>query len=279
MALIPPFFLNCVVSVGVPPIPPQTSATWVGTGFIVGRPFVDGQEAKKYHTFIVTNKHVLAGKEIILLRFNSLDGTQVFDYPVPLATNGELIWVGHDSDEIDVAVFNINPEVLERDGAEFSFFYLDEHVMTLEDMKNKGVSEGDGLFVLGFPMGIVAPQRKNVIARAGVIARIRDMLEGHQSSYLIDANVFPGNSGGPVIIRPELVSITGTKSIDKAALVGVVKSYVPYRDVAVSQQTGNARVIFEENSGLAEVENTSNVISTVEKCYQIKVAGNALTSA
>ena len=30
----------------------------------------------------------------------------------------------------------------------------------------------------------------------------------------------------------------------------MVKSYVPYQDVAISRQTGRPRVVFEENTGL-----------------------------
>lgn len=271
MALIPPFFLNCVVSIGVPSNQ-GGQASWVGTGFVVGRPINDEAGNKRYHTFLVTNKHVLSGKDNILLRFNSLDGTRIIDYPVALEQNGQGIWVGHSSGDIDIAVFFINPQVLEKDGAEFAYFKLDEHIMTIDNMKAEGVSEGDGVFVLGFPMGIVAPQKKNVIARTGAIARIRDVLDGHQNAYLIDANIFPGNSGGPVVIRPELTSIEGTQSINRAALVGIVKSYVPYQDIAVSQQTGKPRVIFEENSGLALVETPDNIKSAVEDCYQTKVA-------
>lgn len=272
MALIPSFFLNGVVSIGISPTPSQGSTAWIGTGFIVGRPINDDAGVKRYHTFLVTNKHVLDGKTNIVLRFNSLDGTRVLDYPVELEKDGQSIWVGHSSGDVDIAVFFVNPQVLEQDGAEFGFFKLDEHVMTVGDMKTEGVSEGDGVFVLGFPMGIVAPQRKNVIARAGAIARIRDVLDGHQSSFLIDANIFPGNSGGPVVIRPEVTSIQDTKSINRAALVGIVKSYVPYKDIAISQQTGNPRVIFEENSGLAIVETTDNMKSVIEDCYQKKVS-------
>jgi S1-C subfamily serine protease len=271
MALIPPFFLNCVVSIGVPLSSPQNSLNWIGTGFIVGRPITDDAGLKKFHTFVVTNKHVLAGKPQITLRFNSLDGTRVFDYSTPLESNGEMIWVGHSSADVDVAVFNINPTVLEKDGAEFSFFYLDEHVMGVAKLKAEGVSEGDGVFVLGFPMGIVAPQRKNVIARMGALARIRDVLDGHQSSFLIDANIFPGNSGGPVVIRPDMNCIQNTKSINRAALIGIVKSYVPYKDIAISQQTGNPRVIFEENSGLALAETVDSIQATVEECFRTKV--------
>jgi len=180
--------------------------------------------------------------------------------------------VGNPSPDVDVAAFFINPSVLENDTAAFSFFALDDHAIGIAEMKAAGVSEGDGVFVLGFPMGIVAPQTMYVIARAGFIARVRDVLNSHESTILIDANIFPGNSGGPVVIRPELSSIEGTQSINRSALIGIVKSYVPYRDVAISQQTGNPRVIFEENSGLALVETVDSIRQTVALCYQLRVA-------
>jgi hypothetical protein len=65
--------------------------------------------------------------------------------------------------------------------------------------------------------------------------------------------VFPGNSGGPVFLEPSLLAIDGTKANNRAYLLGVVRSYIPYTDIAISPQTGHARVTFEENSGLAEV--------------------------
>jgi hypothetical protein len=140
MALIPPFFLNCVVSIGISQPPGNT--VWIGTGFIVGRPTNEEGTEKRYHTFLVTNKHVLLGKKDIVLRYSTLDGTQVIDYPIALERDEGLIWVGHPSDDVDIAAFFINPGVLEKDGAQFSFFSLDEHVMTVSDMKDHGVSEG-----------------------------------------------------------------------------------------------------------------------------------------
>ena len=35
--------------------------------------------------------------------------------------------------------------------------------------------------------------------------------------------------------------------------IGIIGSYLPYKDVAVSTQTGNPRVVFEENTGLSQV--------------------------
>ena len=40
---------------------------------------------------------------------------------------------------------------------------------------------------------------------------------------------------------------------DRVYLIGVVHAYLPYSDIALSQQTGQIRMISQENSGLAEV--------------------------
>ena len=136
--------------------------------------------------------------------------------------------------------------------------------MDCSQMLAAGVSEGDPMYVLGFPMGIVTSTSNYVIVKGGVISRVRDILEGHVTKFLVDCSVFPGNSGGPVVIRPEAISISDTQSVSIAALIGVVKSYLPYSDIAISQQTGKPRVIFEENSGLAEVESVDSIKETVE---------------
>ena len=273
MALIPPFFLNCVVSIGIRPLQGPTIINWIGTGFIVGRPVEDVVGEKQFHTFLVTNKHVLLNQQSIVIRFDSTSGLDAKDYDLNLMEGGVSIWVGNRSDDVDVAAISLNPTVLKDDGVDLKFFQMDEHLLSIMQMKSEGVSEGDGVFILGFPMGIVAPQKKNVIARVGAIARIRDTLDGTQNTFLIDANIFPGNSGGPVIIKPEMMSIQETKSIYKSFLIGIVKSYVPFMDIAISQQTGRPRVMFEENSGLALVESVDSIRETVEDCYQKKVLG------
>jgi hypothetical protein len=83
--------------------------------------------------------------------------------------------------------------------------------------------------------------------------RISELLDKASPTFMLDALVFPGNSGGPVILRPEITSITGTRSQTNAYLIGVVISYRPYIDMAVSLQTNKPRISFWENSGLADV--------------------------
>ena len=113
--------------------------------------------------------------------------------------------------------------------------------------------EGDGVFVIGFPLGLVGDARNYPIVRYGVIARIQDWIRRHQDTFLIDASAFPGNSGGPVVLKPETTAIAGTKAITHCLLVGVISKQLRSREVAVSERTGAPRVVFEEDTGLAEV--------------------------
>jgi len=265
MALLPPFYLDTVVAIGVGDDP--TKRHWIGTGFIYGR-FVEkiaNREAKNYRLWLITNKHVLKDYRDVYIKFNSAQDTQSKDYKVPLiARNGRVRWVGHPTESVDVAAIHLYAKFLEKEERRFAFFQSDSHTMNRENMRAAGVTEGDHVFVLGFPMGLVKAERQYVICRGGCIARVRDFVEGETSDFLIDAPVFPGNSGGPVILCPSTLAIEGTNPINKADLVGIVKAYVPYIDMAVSQQTLRARITFEENSGLATVESVDSIIETVE---------------
>ena len=254
MALLPPLFLDAVVCIGVPS---AAGTNWIGTGFLLGRPFKENT----LHIYVITNKHVVANKTDLVLRFSSTSGVQ--DFPISFSATGSQQWTLHPSPEVDVAVLRVDGNSIHGAGALFQVIES-KNSFTVAEMRAEGVCEGDSIFVLGFPLGIVGKDRKNAIARSGIIARIKDVLEGKDTSFLIDANVFPGNSGGPVILRPEIAALNGTKAHSHAMLIGMVKSYVTFRDVAVSKQTGNERVIFEENSGLALVETIDSIREAIE---------------
>lgn len=188
----------------------------------------------------------------IRVRLNPLDITKpVQDFELPRAANGPTLWFFHPTQ--DVAVISINWDVLKTHDIARSFFISDKTVSNRASLTARQVAAGDGIFVLGFPMGLTGEQRNYVIVRQGCIARISEMLDGKTPDFLIDASVYPGNSGGPVILRPEMVAIEGTQTQPDAALIGLVSSYLPYQDVAISQQTRRPRISFEENSGLASV--------------------------
>ena len=58
MALIPRFFLDCVVAIGVPSGKKQVG--WIASGFLYGDFFKkDKKEQNLYHVYLITNRHVL----------------------------------------------------------------------------------------------------------------------------------------------------------------------------------------------------------------------------
>ena len=254
MAVMPPLYLSAVVALGVSSGDStfQNSAT----GFLYGHP--TGKTTDKgqttYWTFLVTNRHVfqkaLDHGEKLQARFNTLTESGTNSYTID---PHDEFWTVHPDPEADVAVLQIGTDRLITDGIEFSFFHGDDHTIPFDELRSGLISEGDGVFTLGFPLGLVGEERNYVIVRQGIIARVQHWLKGHSRTFTIDASIFPGNSGGPVLLKPELVSIEGTKSNNRCVLIGMVSSYLPYREVAVSTQTGLVRMIFEENSGLAIV--------------------------
>lgn len=264
MALIPPFYIDCVVAIGTIV---QGQQHWIGTGFLFGDLIEKTEDdINRYTVYLVTNKHVLNNLDLILVRFNPQNDQSAKDYPVPLKDkDGYTLWTGHSDAEIDVAVLPVNINNARAEGMKCNFFQSDKHIYNIADLSNNEASEGDFIYIMGFPMGIVAADRQHVFVRSGVISRIKDLFEGRSKDFVVDAFVFPGNSGGPVLTKPEFQSIQGTKANINSRLIGIVKSYIPYTDVAISQQTNRPRVIFEENTGLTKIEPVDHIIMTIEQ--------------
>jgi S1-C subfamily serine protease len=265
MALIPPFFLDCVVAVGFPD--EDGEKKWSASGFLYGKLVEKGSakaKDKTYEIFLVTNRHVFEGLDSAFVRFNPEADAPARDYELKLLEGGKVKWHAHPDPDVDVAVIPINARFLRQQDIQFSYFRSDEHLADRATALKLGFTEGDTVFVLGFPMGLVGKERSFVIVRSGCIARIRDALAASSKELLIDAPIFPGNSGGPVVTKPEEVAIQGTKAVGSAYLIGMVTSYVPYRDVAVSAQTGAVRIVFEENSGLASVLPMDYVVEAIQ---------------
>jgi S1-C subfamily serine protease len=224
-------------------------------------------EKHLYSVFLVTNRHVLANHTEIMVRLNSEKPQDpVREFPLALKdANGRDLWTSHPDDAIDVSVIQLDGQFLRDQGLQSSFFEADQQVADRAKMKDIGLAIGDGIFVLGFPMGLYGtPQRNYVIARHGNIARIDDVLNSDATTFLIDAFIFPGNSGGPVVLEPNITAISGTKTQNNAYLIGMVRAYLPYDDVLVSKQTGEPRAIEEENSGLAEVIPVDYINETIK---------------
>lgn len=261
--LIPAFFINCVVAIGsvgmitAPGAPPRSQWQTTGTGFFYGYLLKDDADLPKrqYEIYLVTARHVVENRQNLKVRVNpQAAGSAGQEFEVPtIPPPGQTTWFFHPDPSIDIAAVRVNYNDLMNSGFAVSFFAQDEHTTLRSGMQSQETAAGDGVFVLGFPMGLAGQQRNYVIIRQGVIARISEMLDNASTTFMVDSFVFPGNSGGPVVLRPEAIAIEGTKAVGKASLIGVVTQSRNYVDTAVSQQTNRPRISFEENAGLAEV--------------------------
>jgi len=231
-ALVPRYFLDAVVALGnetlrqtSPLQPPKLEWGTVGTGFFYAYLTKDDPDPAKrgFRIFLVTAKHVIeeyrkAQKDNptlpdIRVRVNPKDSfSAAQEFPITSHPGpNQATWFFHPDPSIDIAVSQIDLTFLQSQGIEPSEFRNDINVARRSKMKELAVSPGDGVFVLGFPINIAGRQRNYVIARQGCVARVSEMLDGASTSFLLDAFVFPGNSGGPVVLKPEIMSIQGTK--------------------------------------------------------------------
>ncbi len=273
MALLPLGYLKAVVSLGV--LKASGEFSHKGTGFLCRHPVIQVDDKMMYGTFLVTNRHVV--EDVTHVRFNRLVDDAVDILPVGelMPDRAQLAWAVHETADVaarPVAGGGTGPltEGPDRDAVEF--FITDVGAPTADEKRR--VVEGNGVFMLGFPMGLVGETRNYPIVRHGVVARIQDYLRGDASTFLIDSLAFPGNSGGPVIVEPQRTAVRGTIATTHALLIGMVSRYIPYTDVAVSAQTKRARITFEENSGLAEIV----PIDTIKEILTESIAGASATA-
>ena len=258
MALIPAGYLTAVVSLGV-----MTGGAYQhqGTGFVYGHPVTKPDSETTYLPMLVTNRHVAfptkrhaafpKAPPPTHVRFDSpSDGTLHVEELNSLAFGD---WTVHPDAGVDIAVraVRINSDLLLGRTSTDSEVFLGDHSTTFA--RGMQLSEGDGVFIIGFPLDLIGKEQNYPIVRYGVVSRIQDWLRGDRTTFLIDVPAFPGNSGGPVVVKPERAALPGTDPTPSALLAGVISEIVPVRDVAISLRTGEPRIVFVENTGLTRV--------------------------
>ena len=216
----------------------------IGTGFIT--------EYEKFN-ILVTAKHVVFDKDQktnvpnLFASFNQKNAVFGHRSVEGMKKHFGIDWSFHSNLDVDLAIIPVLFDPAKDDIKRMSrTLYEGIDVLT----------EGEEIFFLGFPLGIKMEKVIKPIVRAGIIALIQE-----NRTFLIDANVFPGNSGSPVFLKPSIMDY-GTRTFGKirpAKFIGIISSYISYTDVAISRQTKRTRIVFEENSGLACVYSVSYI--------------------
>ena len=252
--------LNTVLALGVKaPLPTnQNNVFWIGTGFLVGFKNDD-----KTEVYLVTNKHVVQGTRAhaLVVRFNAQGDQKANDLSLAIRDQSNaILYSQHPNENVDIIAVSLNTQFLSQTQSVYNFFDLTSEACTLSMAKQNGIMEGCTVFALGFPMNLVEQDRQSPICRMGCISRITNCYrETRPTDFLIDAQTFPGNSGGPVVTK-ELDS----NSCDIAKLLGIVCAYIPYRESLYSRQTERERSVMEENSGLTIVQPVDRIREVVD---------------
>lgn len=252
---------------------------WTATGFLYGH-IPPGQTQQGY-VYLVTNRHVVEDVPLLYMRFNpAVEHSRAKHYGCPLLDrSGRPLWCGHPDPDIDVAVIPFDFPEMRVSERLSELMFSSQHTAYMVDRMRELVCEGDDVFILGFPLGAVGSFRNAPVVRRGCIAQVQELYSGHADSYLVDAEVFPGNSGGPVVLAPEVMIPSDGPSV-RPALIGIAYSYLAYQDVATSNQTGHARILFEENSGLTQVYPVDCIEETIaEHLSQTDTKKTAKTKA
>ena len=224
------------------------SVHWGGTGFLVEKRVPD----EKSLVILITNGHVLDGETSVVIRLKESDTGKLRELDLPLIDeNKKRLYSVNPHPNIDVAAKLIKARLLEENNLKLSRFDLNEQALTSAEFIDHGGDEGALVYMLGFPMGLVEVDTNTPICRMGCVARMDPAEISKSKRFLLDIQNFPGNSGSPIISMPEAISLVGTKSLDKAYLIGIVNGYRPYQEKLLNLQTHEIVEIKSENSGIA----------------------------
>ncbi|MFH0828241.1 MAG: serine protease [Candidatus Omnitrophota bacterium] len=204
--------------------------------------------------YLITAKHVIKDKRTdglksgeLFIFFNSKNGTLSLRSLTRFKEEYNVDWLFHQNPEVDIAMIPFGVDLATDDVRVLSegLFY-----------PSKEITELFEVFFLSYQPGIEALKKISPIVRGGMVSIINE-----DKTFYIDGFAFPGNSGSPVFLRfsplavdkegePYFLNLREGLGIK---LVGIMGEYLSYQEVAVSTQTGRARMVFEENTGLSKV--------------------------
>lgn len=254
MALIPKGYIDAVVSIGVKQ--PEDKIVWIGTGFFVHRRIND----KEVLPFLVSNKHIFEGKSCVVIRMRETQENKLVLMDVSLNDRRVHKFA-------DIAAVMLSGTTITQRHLKFSSFDIDNNSFSSFELRDNGVDEGSLVYMLGYPMGLVNVNSELPICRMGCIARISEEQIAESHDALLDIQNFPGNSGSPIVNKPENIGIQGTNILDRCMLIGIIHAYIPYRESLINSQTHEVVEVRSENNGIALMHPVEYIRDVIDMFY------------
>lgn len=177
------------------------SGVSTGTGFVFSV-----ERGEKTYPFVVTNKHVINGASVGSFFFTVKENDAPVvgkRHEVTIADFGSA-WFGHPDPGVDISVMPLVPilEHMQAQGVEAYFKMVPESAIPTDEQLTDLDALEDIVFV-GYPNGVYDAHNLLPIVRKGTTATPVFVDFNGDKVFLIDASVFPGSSGSPVMLVNE----------------------------------------------------------------------------
>lgn len=178
--------------------------------------------------FIITNRHVIEGYDSAEFALTMEEnGQPLLGHRFYFAVPDNLIgwWNFHGTFDLAIAPFNrIIHQVQESGKKAYYRSFIEDHIPSQSTLHNMDALEE--VIFAGYPLGLYDSTNNLPILRRGTTATPIYIDYENRKEFLIDASVFPGSSGSPVVIYKHNTNLdkgTGITNVDtKIYLLGFI---------------------------------------------------------
>ena len=239
-------YLDTVVTVVCPD---GESQQRLGTGFFCRS--THWHNAARQLLFLVTSGHVVGSDpERVGVIFQPRAGDQLLaDSLTGRIGPGPSTWFVDRSN--DLAALLLDPERLPEDQVRYRSFDVETDLLSLRQLRQRQIAEGDEALVVGFPEPTYESGREYPAVRLATIAAVPNRARP-EWPLMAEGTALPGDSGSPIIVKPERDSRISQRAGAGGKLIGVLEGAGRPATVTRSDDDGNP-IEVEQRPGIIRV--------------------------